>query len=246
MKQYGGLAALYDYLVGGVDFNGWIDYLEEILASFGHAPATVLDLACGTGNTVLPVARRGYRACGVDLSPEMIELARAKAAAEGLNVEFWVEDMRHFTPPIPVDLVTCFHDGLNYLTAYSDLVETFRCVRRSLNRGGLFVFDLNAVRWLNGAKPGATVVEVDDFTIIYESAYHREADLWEIHLTCFVREGELYRKFTEVHREKAYRIEEVVSGLSEAGLTLLGCYDPFTLDPPSEQSKRHFFVARKM
>ncbi|MHB1042871.1 MAG: class I SAM-dependent DNA methyltransferase [Eubacteriales bacterium] len=245
MARYGGLAAIYDRLVSGVDFEGWIDYLEEILTKYKYVPRTVLDLACGTGNTVLPLARRGYRACGVDLSPEMVAVAESKALSGGLDVNFFVGDMREFISPRPVDLVICFHDGLNYLVEYADLVRTFKHVNENLVPGGVFVFDLNAVIWLSGTDAGTTVLEEEDFTIIWDSAYLDGDGVWEVRLTCFAREGELYRKFYEFHREKAYPPEVVSSALQEAGLTKLGCYNAFTFEPPSAKSLRHFFVAKK-
>jgi len=244
LQRYGGLAAVYDYLVRGVDFEGWIDYLEELLKKFNYTPKTVLDLACGTGNTLLPLARRGYQASGVDLSPEMVARAEENATSSGLAADFFVADMRVFKSPEPVDLVTCFHDGLNYLLEYRDLVQTFQCVKQSLAQGGLFVFDLNAVRWLSGTQSGETVVEEEELTLIYSSAYHDGEDVWEVNLTCLIREGEFYRKFTEVHREKAYRVTEVQAALHEAGLTPLAVYGAFTSDPPSGESRRHFYVAR--
>lgn len=247
MKRYAGLAEIYDYLVGGVDFEGWIDYLELIMARFGHKAKTIADLACGTGNTTFPLARRGYRTFGVDLAGEMLAVAREKAASQDLAIEFLCADMREFYLPFPVDLVICFHDGLNYLTEYGDLIKTFKRVRYNLANGGLFIFDLNAVRWLSGSRQEVTVVEEEELTLIWESAYHDADDIWEVCLTGFAREkeGELYRKFKEVHREKAYAPEAVKAALIAAGLVFLDSYDAFTFDPIHEKSRRHFYVARK-
>jgi SAM-dependent methyltransferase len=247
LKHYHGLAAIYDHLVSGVDFAGWIDYVESIMKRFGHVARSAADVACGTGNTTLPLAKRGYRSYGVDISGEMLALARQKAEEENLFVEFLQADMRDFSLPCPVDLVTCFHDGLNYLTEYKDLIKTFHCILENLSPGGLFIFDLNAVRWLSGTRPEVTVVEEEGYTLLWESIYHEKEDLWEICLTGFIEEagGELYRRFKEVHREKAYRPEEVGAALTAAGLQLLASYDAFTFSPIHEKSRRHFYVARK-
>lgn len=50
---------------------------------------TVLDVACGAGNATIPAARAGARTTGLDLVPKLLEAGRAKAAAEGLEIE-WV------------------------------------------------------------------------------------------------------------------------------------------------------------
>jgi SAM-dependent methyltransferase len=50
--------------------------------------ARVLDVACGTGNVTLPLARRGATVTGLDMMPHLLEEARARAAREGLSVRF--------------------------------------------------------------------------------------------------------------------------------------------------------------
>ena len=64
---------------------------ERLVARVGIAPgATVLDVACGTGNVAIPAALAGARVTGVDLTPEHFPAARARAAAAGVEVD-WVE-----------------------------------------------------------------------------------------------------------------------------------------------------------
>jgi uncharacterized protein Smg (DUF494 family) len=66
-----------------------------------------------------------------------------------------------------------------------------------------------------------------------------------VELTCFVREGELYRKFSETHRERGYDPEEVNRMLVEAGFSPLAVYHAFSFDPPRRESRRHFYAARR-
>ncbi|ACV62216.1 Methyltransferase type 11 [Desulfofarcimen acetoxidans DSM 771] len=246
MTQYHELAGIYDYLVQGVDFEGWIDYIEELLVKFEYSPKTIIDLACGTGNTAFPFARRGYRVAGVDLSARMIDIARKKAEKENLNINFFVQDICCLKLPEPVELITCFHDGLNYLLNYEDIKLTFKKVFDNLLSGGLFIFDLNAVRWLADSSQETTVVQEDDLTLIWQTSYEPEKDIWTIDLTGFFREGDLYRKFQERHSEKAYTPQEIETALREAGLELLAAYHAFSIETIKYDSRRHFYVAKKM
>lgn len=245
MEQYGGLARVYDYLVSGVDYEAWIDYLEALMREFNLAARSAADLACGTGNTAIPLAKRGYQVTGIDIAPEMLHYARQKAAAQNLDMVFSQQDMRCFSLPEPVDLITCFHDGLNYLLHIDAIKQTFSSVHKNLREKGAFIFDLNAVTWTAGDDGDITVIDEADLTLIYETNYSEDNQVWQIKLTGFIREQGHYHKFTEMHREKAYRPDEIVSLLAETGFDCLGSFNAFSFNPISPQSIRHFYVAQK-
>ena len=62
---------------------------ESFVARMGLEPGTrVLDIACGTGNVTIPLARRGAMVTGLDMMPHLLEEARARAAREGLHLAF--------------------------------------------------------------------------------------------------------------------------------------------------------------
>jgi SAM-dependent methyltransferase len=80
---------------GGGDYDAVATRLQPvgdgIVMRVGVAPGElVLDVACGTGNATLPAARQGARVTGLDLTKSLLDVARAKARAEGLDIE-WVE-----------------------------------------------------------------------------------------------------------------------------------------------------------
>lgn len=74
-----------------------LQWVSEVLCEAVdlHASYQVLDIACGNGNTSLAAARRGSQVTGTDLTPAMLELARERAKAEGLSIEFREADAEH-------------------------------------------------------------------------------------------------------------------------------------------------------
>lgn len=65
------------------------DAAKNFVARLNVAPGTrVLDVACGTGNTAIPAARAGAIVTGVDIAPNLIEQARARATKEGIQAKF--------------------------------------------------------------------------------------------------------------------------------------------------------------
>ena len=81
MSAYTTLACAYDGLTTDVPYEAILDFLEAILRRSGKKPATVLDLACGTGSMSLLLAQRGYGVIGADISEEMLTVAAQKAMA---------------------------------------------------------------------------------------------------------------------------------------------------------------------
>ncbi|PKM81628.1 MAG: class I SAM-dependent methyltransferase [Firmicutes bacterium HGW-Firmicutes-14] len=245
MDQYNKLADIYDYLMAGIDYEEWADYMEAITDRFNSPTGNIADLACGTGNTVLPLAARGYKVYGIDIAPGMLKKAAEKAHQKGIRAYFLEQDMRRLELPEEVDLVTCYHDGLNYIIDPDDLRLVFQNVFDSLRPGGLFIFDLNAVEKLSGSGGDTTFIDDTDMSLIWETSYNRETDIWEICLTGFIRRGELYEKFVEVHKEKAYKHPDITRFLEETGFLLMDVYHGFSFEPPRPDTRRAFYVVRK-
>ncbi|HCJ10510.1 MAG TPA: class I SAM-dependent methyltransferase [Clostridiales bacterium] len=250
-RPYSEFAAIYDAVMRDVAYEMWADYIEEVCRRHGLRPETVLDVACGTGSSTLPLARRGLRAAGVDISPEMLAIARAKAEALGLEVEFVRQDMRRLrtdrlrTGPT-FDLVTCLYDSINYLTDPRDIEEAFCRFHAALRPGGLLVFDVNSAKRLSQMSQTTLFMEGPDWAFIGQNSYDPAGCIWTITVTGFVRRrGELYRRFREVHRERAYSLEEVGRLLRRAGFDLLAAYKAFGFEPADEETARIYFVARR-
>jgi SAM-dependent methyltransferase len=92
------------------DIGGPQPALAEVLDDGVKGP-TVLDIGCGAGDLAIALARRGYEVTAVDISRVAIDMARAKAAGEGLTVHFEVQDATDLSlPSAPFDSV--FDSGL--------------------------------------------------------------------------------------------------------------------------------------
>lgn len=245
MAQYDKLADIYDYLVSSVDYEGWMDYIEELLFHFNKQARVMVDLACGTGNTTIPPTKRGYQVIGVDLAGEMLAKAREKSAAQGLQIEYLEQNMCELKLGEQADLFTCYHDGLNYILNETDLAQVFRSVFEYLKPGGLFIFDLVNVRKLAMANGDTTYLEENGLSLVWETNFLLPEEIWQINLTCFVKQGELYEKFQETHQEKAHSRQDIEKLISATGFRLLGVFHSFTLQPADDNTYRLFFVVEK-
>ncbi|MGI6712475.1 MAG: class I SAM-dependent DNA methyltransferase [Bacillota bacterium] len=79
MSIYQGLALIYDSLMENIDYQEWAEYIKTLTGKYRKEISSVLDIACGTGNTSIPLAQYGWRVTGVDISLPMLQQARNKA-----------------------------------------------------------------------------------------------------------------------------------------------------------------------
>ncbi len=251
-EPYGSFAEIYDRIMCSVDYEGWADYVEELLKIHAENQVIkdVIDLACGTGSSTIPFARREYRVAGLDISETMLKLARRKTEEQNLSILYHRQDLRCLSLNQKFDLALLFQDGLNYILSEPELYKVFCALYASLKCPGFFIFDLTrpGLRSRNIEKDDACVVDLEDLTLIMESHYQKEKALWSASLTVFQKlDNGLYKKYREEHQEKDYTPAVVAAMLRKAGFSVTGIYPSFSLQLSAEQdlNQKLTFVAQK-
>jgi SAM-dependent methyltransferase len=221
------------------------EYLEEL----GCQPRALLDVACGEGTLAVAMAETGIKVTGIDQSAQMIDLARDRAKAAKVKVDFRVEDMRSLAFEKEFDLVTCFFDSLNYLLSVADLQDAFVGAFRALRPGGFYIFDMNtvyglAVDWMR--QQTYIQNETDDFIEIHRQEFDHENLIASMYVTVFQKKGNLWERFEEVHRERGYPIADIQFLLANLGFETVGMYGSLSKRSSVQTtSSRVWFAVRK-
>jgi SAM-dependent methyltransferase len=139
---YEAFAAGYDDFTHEYQNERWTLRLLTTAEELGLRGDRLLDVGCGTGKSFIPMLERGWRVTGCDLSPAMVELARAKVGEE---VELGVADMRRLPVFGEFDLVWALDDAVNYLLSIEELEPALAGMRDNLAPDGFLVFDLNTL-----------------------------------------------------------------------------------------------------
>ena len=244
--MYNNFAYIYDKLMYDVNYSAWADYMEKIFDKYDLRPELVLDLGCGTGSLCIELAKRKYDMIGIDISYDMLCCAREKSMQEEQNILFLNQDMTEFELYGTVDAILCLMDSVNYITKKNDIKKIFKLVRNYLNPGGLFIFDINTKYKLEQVLGNNVFYDVgDDITYIWQNHYNKNTGICEFDITFFVKEGNKYARYEELHEERAYSIDEIKEFIKGSGLELLGVFNNLSFKPSFKNSERLFFVCRK-
>ena len=132
----------YPFLFPDTSFTSAVEDVPKIVALSGATGTTVLDQGCGPGRYSIPLAKHGYAVTGVDRTAFLLEKARAYAEAEQVEVEWVLEDMRHFTRPHTFDLVLNLYTSFGFFDDPGDNWDVLHNVFTSLKTNGVFVLDV--------------------------------------------------------------------------------------------------------
>ena len=151
-------ARLYDLMYPEPTGAGTKSGFYRDLAAASRPP--VLELGCGTGSMLLAIAAQGIECEGLDLSAEMLFEAQARFEAGGLSVPLHLGDMAGFDLSRRFGLIFIASNSLLHLHAAEDIVRCFRSVRKHLDQGGRFAFDVfnPSVQILAGADGTRRVI----------------------------------------------------------------------------------------
>jgi len=157
---YGTAAAIYDEFTHGLGYKyeRWTARLLAKAEELGLEGNRLLDVGCGTGLSFLPMLDRGWEVTACDLSPEMIEVARAKL---GERARLLVADMRELPDLGRFDLVWAVNDPVNYLLSGEELVAALTGMRRNLGPEGIALLDASTLRTHREFFAGEIEVEED-------------------------------------------------------------------------------------
>jgi len=147
------VAAGYDESAANMFEPAVVDPMVDLLADLaGHGAA--LELGIGTGRIALPLARRGIRTHGIDLSSAMVARLRAKPGAEHIGVT--IGDFATTTVEGRFSVAYLVFNTIMNLTTQDEQVACFQNVAAHLELGGCFVIEV-MVPALQRLPPGETV-----------------------------------------------------------------------------------------
>lgn len=228
MADYDAFAPVYDDFAAALAED--VDFYVSLAA---EARGPVVELAVGTGRVAIPIVERtGRGLIGIDVSPAMLEIARAKAAAAGIALDLRLGDMRDLELDEPTDLVICPARAMLHLATHDERVAVMRRVATVLEPAGRFAWNTFVFDPAVAAEIGG--VWRDQGGVRHRSTY----DFEERRVDLELENGAVVPLWWVDGADWQRAIDE-------AGLVVEALYGSFDRRPFDDESREFVYVTRK-
>ena len=240
--MYTALARVYDLLSYDFDYPAWILRYEEMIRRVKPDVREICDAGCGTGALTIGLSQKGYKLTGIDLSGDMLSAASDKARKAGQQIAFVRQDMRSLSLPHPIDAVISACDGVNYLVKPDAVKSFFKSAHSNLKPGGALAFDIsNSLKLESMGAEGLYAEETEDCAYLWQNEFDSDTRILCMDLSFYIKAPDgRYDRFSETHRQKAWRCEEITQALEETGFC-----DITVCGSDESEDKRVYFSAKK-
>ncbi len=245
--MYNSFSDFYDFLMLDVDYEKRTEYLCNLFKKFDRMPTLLLDLACGTGEFSNHFAKRNVSVIGVDISYDMLAVAREKSANENCDVLYLCQDASELDLYGTIDGAICCLDSLNHITDYDKFCKAIERTALFLEKDRLFIFDLNTpYKHREVLGDNTFVIDTEQVYCVWQNEYDGKNNTVDINLDFFEADGECYYRSNENFCERAYTKAEIENALEKANLKIEAVYDDLTEKSPEADSQRVVYVTRKV
>lgn len=218
MKAYTFFAKVYDSFMRDIPYVDWVDLIEDYLKNNGICDGKILELGCGTGRFSRLLAADGFDVTGIDLSDNMIKIAKKNPF--DFPIKYYVADMRDYVFNQKYKAIVSVCDSMNYLLTVEDLEKTFLTAKDHLDEDGVFVFDLKTQKYFEKLGDNIFSDEIGKVQYFWENDYDSETRNNDYYISFFVKRGRLYKKIVEEHTQHAFLPDEIEDVAKRTGFVI--------------------------
>lgn len=244
--NYNKFAIIYDNLMYDCDYEKWSQYLLSEVNSLNKENYSGVELACGTGTLTIAMKKAGLDIFGIDISEDMVDIAKSKTKKENEKIEYIVGDACSFVSAKPLDFATMCLDSVSYIEK-DKLQILFNNIYASLSEDSIFLFDISSeYKLLNYISDNVFYEDADDITYLWTNEIAEDESWVQFDIAFFVKNNEgTYNRFDEEHKLYVYSKEEIIFALKKAGFCEIKTRNDKFQEGALDKSFRLLFSARK-
>jgi ubiquinone/menaquinone biosynthesis C-methylase UbiE len=227
-------AELYDLFYEKKPYRQEAAFVHTLLQKYQQIETkNILELACGTGNHSLHLAKYNYSILATDNNKSMLRIAQRKLSSLS-NVKVKYMDMLNFSKfKKPFDAVLCLFDSIGYVKSNENITNVLTNVNKYLKKKGLFIFEFwNAGAMLRSYEPFRVKEwKTGNKKFIRESKtiMRYQDQLCDVHYTIYEYQNRvLLKKTEETHTNRFFLPQEMKLFLSNSGFNIVAWYDGYS------------------
>lgn len=241
LMNYDYFAKIYEEIMDEELYEKWAVFTQKHL----QRNSSVLELGCGSGKLGISLQKTGYKMTGLDLSNQMLTLAKNNQIEQNIHFPLIERDMTDLSALNTYDSVISFNDSLCYLKNEHELSQVFKEVYEVLDENGVFLFDVHSTYQMKQFIEFSFHTELENSVFMWDSFEGKDKHSIEHDLSFFIRQdNELYERVNERHKERTYPIEVYKGLLNDAGFEVVSITGDFT-ENLEDTHRRWFFHAVK-
>jgi|TARA_B100000315_G_scaffold118812_1_gene108868 ubiquinone/menaquinone biosynthesis C-methylase UbiE len=241
--DFSGSAEWYDVILGKNEYEKNAKFVSQQLQKFNVK--TVLELACGSGLYLFPLKKNGFNVEGLDISKEMLDVARKRSKA----IKLYQQDMTKFNTKKKNDAILILNSGLALLPNHSLIDKTIKRCQENLDENGILLIDLpnhkKEIKESNFTQSHEEYkIPNGKIDVIFRD--YKKNDKWIAEWYGFVKQGNKFSQFKEYYEELIYSPQAIEKSLKNHGFRILkvfGSRKGGKFNP--DNSWRRFYLCQK-
>jgi SAM-dependent methyltransferase len=206
--------------------------------------SSILDLCCGHGRHAIPLAQRGYKVAGQDLSEVFLREAEKEALGKGVHVDWLHGDMRNIPFENEFDAVINIFTAFGYLENQDEDQQVLKQVYKALKPGGLFLLEtLHREGLMRHFSPHMIEHRPDGLIVLEERSFDLLTSHSEVKITLIHLDG---RRKEYGHAARVYTLTELAQMLTIAGLQVKVYFGAWDRSALTIDSFRLILLAHKV
>lgn len=230
-ETYRTLAHMYDDVMRDVDYEGWADYVDDIIQKHNPDTVSILELAAGTGTMALSLEELDcYDITATDKSAEMISVAKEKGEKVYSDITWDVVDFLDIKITNTFDAIVILFDSVNYLRKKNEVVKMLNQIKKVMAPHSLLIFDFTTPNYSPKVEKDLNERRrTKSWNYERISSYNKstKTHLNRFNIQLLDEDGEVAQEFTEDHLQRAWTLPEMEEIIAQTDLTILAKYPDF-------------------
>jgi len=252
MTQFGDLySQYYDLLNSNKDYKAEVDFVNTLIRENSINVKTLLDMGCGTGAHAEIFCDKGYKVHGIDLSKEMLKIAKTRQKGKEENLTFSHSSIQDLNLNKKFDAIISLFHVMSYQNSNNELIKAFEVAKDHLKKGGIFIFDF----WYGPAvltdlpvtRVKRLVGEKVNVTRLSEPMMHPQVNIVDVNFDIFIENlatKEIFEK-KELHKMRYFFDTELELICKLVGLDIKQKYEWMSEKKPNLSSWNVVWVLKK-